>query len=153
MFLKSKLRSLIASISLLFVSNSIAVDFDNNPYKIKSKFSQECMELRENSNKEGIKIVQYPCSKDETQKFILNKNQEGLYSITTSSGKKVTLNPKGYYITQSSKGSFFKIEQLEDSYTIQESTTEEYVTANVRSNDILKSEKNNQYSQMWYLFK
>ena len=136
---------------ILFCTNATAVDFDGKLFQIKSKFSQDCMELENSSNKDGIKLILYPCSADSLQKLLFTKKDDGFYTITANSGKKLTLSNEEYFITQTQKGTSFKIEVLDDAYILRAKDSKEYITANVRSGKIIKSQKNNQYSQMWYL--
>ena len=131
----------------------MAVDLDGKSFKIQSKFSLDCMELESNSKNDDTKLMQYPCNNNSVQKFKFTKHNNGFYTITAKSGKKLTLNSENYFLTQSLKGSMFKIQLLDDAYIIQEKQTQEYITANVRSGDIIKSQRNNQYSQMWYILK
>lgn len=150
---KNKFKFLVISLSFILSINSMAMNLDGKSYKVKSKFSQECMELENNKNIDGIKVKQYPCQNDINQEFLFKKNSDGYYTIATKNGKKLTLKAESFYITISTKGSLFNIKLLEDAYTIQEKNSKEYVTSNVRTGDIIKSLQNNQYNQMWIIQK
>ena len=145
----NRTRKYILILLIICASNALSLDFDGKSYKIKSKFSEYCMEVEGSKIDEGTKVIQYPCKSNSSQEFLFTKTASGYYTMTSSSGQQLKVNKLDVNIVQSSVGSLFIIEQQGLAYTIKDKVSNKYITANVYNTDVKKSPRNNQYNQLW----
>jgi hypothetical protein len=133
------------------------LELDGKTIKLKSVATGNCIQTEGNIDKNGTKLIHYPCDKNDTQQDLtFYKENEKYYTIGNENGKKLKVAESSYSngvnIVQSNEGTLFEIIKKNDGFSLKAKHSNKYISTTSYNTDIVQSEKTNQYNQLWRVY-
>jgi hypothetical protein len=135
--------------------NAVEPNLDNQTIQLESVDSGYCMQLEQNNDKEGTKLIQSPCEDLSQQKFTFKKDGD-YYTITLNNGKALNVaaqsESNGVNIVQNTTPSLFKIIAKNNGFSLQAKHSNKYISTTAYNTDIVQAGKDNQVNQIWTIY-
>jgi hypothetical protein len=147
---------ILSSVALVCSVNATELDLDGKTVQLKSKASGNCIQLQGNNDKEGNKLIQYPCEETPLQELTFAKTDDTYYTITLNNSKQLTVpldsHSNGVNLLQSSTGSLFKVVSKDGGFSLQAKHSDKYVSTTAYNSDIVQEGEANLANQVWNLY-